>query len=68
MTCSAPRCVAAHAHLRQMRHQHAEADHSVGDVLLGHLDRGDVARVPQDGRGAVADFADDGDRLVVADV
>ena len=59
--------VAAHPHLRQMRHQHLEADDSVGDSLLGHLDRGDVAGVAQDGRGAVADFADDGDRHVVAD-
>jgi dimethylargininase len=34
----------------------------------GHLDGGDIARIAEDGRGAVADLADDGDRLVMADV
>ena len=59
--------VAAHAHLRQMRHQHAEVDDAVGDLLLGHLDRGDIAGVAKDGRGAVADFAHHRDRHVAPD-
>src|SRR5206468_4499821 len=59
---------AGHAHLRQMRPQDPEANDSGGDALFGDLNRGDIAGVAQDGRGAIADFADDGDRLVVADV
>src|SRR4051794_1961514 len=62
------RCVAAYPHLRQMRHQYAEADDAIGNALLGDLDGGDIAGVPQDGRSPVPDFADDRDRLVVADV
>ena len=50
-----------------MRHQHPEADIAVGDPLLGHLDRGDIARLAQDGGGAVADLADRRDRDLLAD-
>lgn len=51
-----------------MRHQHAEADHAVGDSLFGDLDRADIAGVAKHGRGAVANFADDRNRHVAPDI
>ena len=59
--------VAAHAQADETRHQHLEADRAVGDALLGHLDRGDITGVAQDGGGAVANLADDRDRMLLAD-
>ena len=59
--------VAAHPHLGEMRDQDLEADDAILDPLFGNLDRGDIAGIAQDGRGAVADFADRGDRHVPAD-
>ena len=62
-----PAGVAAHAQADELRHQHLEADGAVGDALLGHLDRGDIAGLAQDGGGAIADLADDRDRMLLAD-
>ena len=50
--------LAAHPDLDQLRHQHGEADAAVGDALLGHLDRSDIAGLAEQGRGAVPDLAD----------
>src|SRR5438270_5705957 len=61
-------CLTADADLRQMRHQYLEADHSAFDALLQYLDGGDVAGVPQDGGGAVADLAHCGDRHFAPDI
>ena len=52
----------------QPRHQHLEMDDPVGDPLLGHLDRGDIARLAQDGRGAVADLADHRDIVLLPEI
>ena len=59
--------VAAHPDLGHPRHQHAEPDYAVGDPLLGHFDRRDVAGVAQDRRRPVANFAHRGNRLLAAD-
>jgi len=60
--------VAAHAQADETRHQHLEADNAVGDALLGHLDRGDIAGVAQDGGGAIANLANDRDRMLLPDI
>ena len=60
--------VAANPKSDQPRHQHLKVELTVGDSLLGHRDRGDIAGVAQDRRGAVADFADHRDRLLGAEI
>ena len=62
-----PAGVAAHPDADQLGHQHRETDRAVGDPLLGHLDRGDIAGLAQHGRGAVAYLADRGDPHLLPD-